>query len=89
MALAANGRNPSTRLAVTLDEIDLALDLQKSILDAMSTIANENLSDSPDSPTSTLYNLLHILRDYHAQTVSHTATAHKTLRTLRCEEVAL
>ncbi|WP_321339707.1 hypothetical protein [uncultured Cohaesibacter sp.] len=81
MALAANRRNPPTHLSIYLDQIDLALEAERTLIDAMLFVANETLCDGREG--SMLHGLLNLLSEHQTKTEQAASEAHRALREQR------
>nr|WP_321982485.1 hypothetical protein [uncultured Cohaesibacter sp.] len=73
-------------LSHSLDQIDLALEAERTLIDAMLFVANETLCTSHQGQM--LHGLLYLLSEHQAKTEQATSEAHKTLRQFKQCEVA-
>ena len=73
-------------LSHSLDQIDLALEAERTLIDAMLFVANETLCDGREGPM--LHGLLFLLSEHQAKTEQSVSDAHRALRKLKQSEVA-
>ncbi len=73
-------------LSHSLDQIDLALEAERTLIDAMLFVANETHCKGREGQM--LHGLLYLLSEHQAKTEQVTSEAHRALRKLKQSEVA-
>ncbi len=86
MTCHSSRQRRSCALSHCLDQIDLALEAERTLIDAMLFVANETLCDGREGPM--LHGLLFLLSEHQDRTEQAASDAHKVLRQFKQCEVA-